>query len=296
MNANVFVCPFCNGPLVYTVNGFHCAACVREYPIIDGIPDFFISELDETSLEKDPVWRENLIWLDQQMADARDIIYRLSVRELKGMAFAMQQVSMRTFPGCRILEVGTGTGHFACWMAEVSAPGTEIYALDYSWPMFAKARANIANQSGVILFRANSTGKLPFRKESFDLVFLRLAPLGEHGMPNVQAAFQLLKPGGWLFKAGWELRREETPWVEGAIQIGYESADVHEWQYPRTKTREEYDASRVECERAMAFGAPYDKLPIEPVSLVSSTCENLRIAQKPIASSLDGKEMRPTSG
>lgn len=280
MNANTFVCPVCKGTLIYTDYGFCCVACVREYPIIDGIPDFFVSELDETSLEKDPAWHENLIWLDQQMVDARGIIYRLSARELKGMTFAMQQVSVRTFPGCRILEVGTGTGHFARWMAEVSAPGTEIYALDYSWPMLAKARANIANQSGVILFRANSTDKMPFCAESFDLVFLRLAPLGEHGMPNVQAAFQLLKPGGWLFKAGWELRREETSWIEGAIQIGYESAEVHEWQYPRTKTREEYDASRVECERAIAFGAPYDKLPIEPVSLVSITRENLRIARK----------------
>ena len=44
------------------------------------------------------------------------------------------------------------------------------------------------NQAGTVVF----AGNLPFRKETFDLVFLRLAPLGEHGMPNVQAAFQLL--------------------------------------------------------------------------------------------------------
>ena len=225
---------------------------------------------------------ENLVWLDPQMVEARDTIYRLCVRELKGMTFAMQQVGLRTYPGCRILEVGTGTGHFARWMAEVSTPGTEIYALDYSWPMLAKARGNVGNQAGVILLRANSTGRLPFRQEIFDLVFLRLAQLGEHGIGNVQASFQLLKPGGWLFKAGWDLIREGTPWTESAIQIGYESAEVHEWQYSRTKTQEEYAASRVECERAIAFGAPCDMLPTEPVSLVSRTCENLRIAQKPL--------------
>jgi SAM-dependent methyltransferase len=171
-------------------------------------------------------------------------------------------------------------------MAEVSAPGTEIYALDYSWPMFAKAQAIIAGQPGVILLRANSTGRLPFRAESFDLVFLRLAPLGERGMENLLASFQLLRPGGWLFKAGWNLHREETPWTEAAIQTGYESAEVHEWQYPRTKTREEYAASRVERERAIAFGAPPDRMPempVEPVSLVSMTHENLRIARKPQA-------------
>lgn len=282
MNTNIFVCPVCKGPLVSEDQGFHCVACAHDYPILDGIPDFFVSE---ANVDEDQVWRENLVWLDPQMVEARDIIYRLSVRELKGMSFAMQQLGLRTFPGCRVLEVGTGTGHFACWMAEVSAVGTEIYALDYSWPMFVKARANIANQPGVIFLRANSSGKLPFREESFDLVFLRLAPLGEHGMPNVQAAFQLLKPGGYLFKAGWKLVHEETPWTEMAIRLGYESAEAHEWQYPRLKTREEVAASQMERERAIAFGAPPGKMPLPPAdaeSLVSITWENLRIARKPL--------------
>ena len=286
MNMNIFVCPFCKGSLFHTDQGFHCTACVREYPIIDGIPDFFVSKMEGTANEEeDQVWRENLVWLDPQMVEARDTIYRPCVRELKGMTFAMQQVGLQTFPSCRILDVGTGTGHFACWMAEVSAAGTEIYALDFSWPMLSKARANIANQPGVILLRANSTGKLPFREESFDLVFLRLAPLGEHGMPNVQAAFQLLKPGGWLFKAGWNLVRQETPWTEYAIQLGYESAEVHEWRYPRLRTREEYAASLVEQERAVAFGAPLKNGSVpawEGDRIVSITFENLRIARKPI--------------
>jgi ubiquinone/menaquinone biosynthesis C-methylase UbiE/uncharacterized protein YbaR (Trm112 family) len=285
MNSNAYVCPDCKGQLDLIVGAFHCAACAQEYPIFEGIPDFFVSQPED---EEDQPWRENLVWLDPQMADARDTIYRLSVRELKGMTFAMQQVGPRTFPGCRILEVGTGTGHFACWMAEVSAPGTEIYALDFSWPMFAKARANLAGQPGVFLLRANSSGRLPFRKESFDIVFLRLAPLGEHRVDNELAAFHLLKPGGWLFKAGWQPRhRDTTPWTEQAIQFGYECAETHEWQYPRVKTMEEYAASRVEAERKIAFGAPNGSPPEEPASLVSMTFENLRIARKPLGKSID---------
>jgi SAM-dependent methyltransferase len=285
MYQDIIVCPVCKGPLGHADAGYHCAACTRAYPISDGIPDFFITEIEGTASEQeDQAWRENLVWLDPKMVEARDTIYRLSVRELKGMAFAMQQLALRTFPGCRILEVGTGTGQFACWMAEVSAPGTEIYAIDYSWPMFAKARANISNQPGVMLLRVNASGKLPFREESFDIIFLRLAPLGEHGMDNVLAAFQLLRQGGWLFKAGWNLRREDIPWTEKALQIGYECAEVHEWQYPRFKTREEYAASQVELERAIAFGAPFMKGP-EPAwegdRTVSMTWENLRIAKKP---------------
>lgn len=279
MNTNIFVCPLCKGPLHSTGQGYLCTSCGLDYPIIDGVPDFFIAEVD---LEEDQAWRENLVWLDSQMAEARDTIYRLSVRELKGMTFAMERLAPLTFPGCRILEVGTGTGHFACWMAEVSAPGTEIYALDFSWPMFAKARSNVANWAGVFLARANSSGKLPFRDGSFDIVLLRLAPLGENGIWNVQAAFQLLKPGGWLFKAGWKLRREETIWTEDAIQVGYESAESHEWQYPRKKTQEEYDAIRAERERAIAYGATNEKLPVTPESLISMTYENIRIAQKPV--------------
>ena len=276
----IFVCPVCQGSLNWFDQGYHCAACQRDYPILDGIPDFYLSAGDEDG----EVWRDNLAWVDPQMVEARDVIYRLSVRELVGMTFAMQQVGLRSFPGCRILEVGTGTGHFARWMAEVSAPGTEIYSIDFSWPMLAKARLNTAGQLGVILLRANATEKLPFRPQSFDLVFLRLAPLGEHGMNNNQAAFNLLKPGGWFFKAGWKLVREDTPWTEAAIQVGYVCAEVHEWQYTRLKTREEYAASQVELERAIAFGAPFEKGP-EPAwerdRTASMTYENLRMARKP---------------
>ncbi len=276
----ILFCPVCQGSLIYYDQGFHCLGCEGVYPILDGIPDFFLSAGDEDG----KVWRENLAWLDPQMVEARDAIYRLSVRELVGMTFAMQQVGLRSFPGCRILEVGTGTGHFTRWIAQVLPRGSQIISIDFSWPMLAKARLNTAGDPGVVLCRANSTGKLPFRQESFDLIFLRLAPLGENGMNNVQAAFDLLKPGGWLFKAGWKLAHEDIPWTEAAIQRGYECAEVHEWQYTRLRTREEYAASQAELERAVAFGAPFVK-GLEPAwendQTVSMTYENLRMARKP---------------
>ncbi len=286
MTKSIFVCPVCKGSLVQTDQGFHCAACVRDYPILEGIPDFYISGAElTTDGAESQAWRDNLVWLDPQMADARDIIYRLSVRELKGMTFAMQQLALRTFPGCRILEVGTGTGHFTRWMAEVSAPGTEIYSVDFSWPMFAKARANIADQPGVNLLRANAMGKLPFRDGSFDLVFLRLAPLGEPGTWNVQVAFQLLKPGGWLFKAGWDLVQDVPPWSVSAIRLGFECAEVHEWLYSRLKTQEEEAAHLVEQALADAYDvhpgkglapcAGYDRID-------SNTWEHLKIARRPL--------------
>jgi SAM-dependent methyltransferase len=295
MATNIYVCPVCKGPLDCTDQGYTCPTCARDYPIIDGIPDFFISNGNEA---EDPVWHDNSVYLDPRMAEARETIYRLSVRNLQGMTFAMQRLAPLTFPGCRILEVGTGTGHFARWMAEVSAPGTEIYAFDFSWPMFAYARQNVAGLPGVFLLRANATGKLPFREGSFDFVFLRLAPLGENGIWNVLAACHLLKPGGWLFKAGWQPRPNEAPWTQAAIATGYACAETHEWQYPRTRTREEYAASRVEYEQALEYERavacdatryksdrrlPPDApatLPEEPDSDEMMVWENLRIARK----------------
>lgn len=35
-----FVCPSCRGPLAARPGTFACAACVRAYPVLDGIPDF----------------------------------------------------------------------------------------------------------------------------------------------------------------------------------------------------------------------------------------------------------------
>jgi len=74
MITEVCVCPMCKGPLVSAGQVFVCAACSQEYPIVDGIPDFFVSQPEN---EEDQHWRENLVWLDSQMAEARDTIWSL---------------------------------------------------------------------------------------------------------------------------------------------------------------------------------------------------------------------------
>jgi len=68
---------------------------------------------------------------------------------------------------------------------------------------------------------------------SFDIVLVRLAPLGFHGVPNAQAALRLLKPGGTFFTARWS----SNWWQEGftpphlwCLQLGYESAETHTWR------------------------------------------------------------------
>ena len=144
-----------------------------------------------------------------------------------------------------------GTGHFTRWLAEVSEPGTEIYAFDFSWPIIDRTKANAGGLPGVVLFTANARGCLPFRDEFFDIVLLRLAPLGPHGVPNVQAGYDLLKPGGWYFEAGWKRERVETKW---AIQNGFAYAEHHAWQYRRTQTEEEAVAEQTELKHLLSMG------------------------------------------
>jgi len=173
----LYRCPVCKGSLKPLMDELSCISCDRDYAVIDGIPDFFMGDL-EHDFTDDP----NQTWLDPKIVEARNTYYRLSTRELRGMAFCMQEIGRRTNVGCRILEVGMGTGHFTRWLAEVSQPGTEVHAFDFSWPMIHKARENTQGLPGITLFRANARQPLPFQPDSFEIVLLRLAPLGPQGV------------------------------------------------------------------------------------------------------------------
>jgi SAM-dependent methyltransferase len=258
---------------------FRCAPCGRAFDIVDGVPDFFISESDEDAID-DP----NKTWLDPEIVEARGTYYDLCARQLKGMTLCVQEIARRTGAGCRVLEVGMGTGHFTRWLAEVAEPGTEIYAFDFSWPIIEKAKVNVGGLPRVTLFRANARGMLPFEDASFDIVFLRLSPLGPREVPAVRAGFELLKPGGWLFHAGWEKERYATPPTEWAIQHGFQDAEHHVWQYWRTLTEQERAAMQVERDRLASMGGPplkETRARVEDGRYLKMTHENLLIAQKP---------------
>jgi SAM-dependent methyltransferase len=276
-----FCCPVCKGSLTAAATSLCCAPCGREFEIVDGVPDFFISETDRDAIAiNDP----NKAWLDPEIVEARDTYYNLCTRQLKGMTFCMQEIARRTRSGCRVLEVGMGTGHFTRWLAEVAEPGTEIYGFDFSWPIIEKAKVKAGGLPGVALFRANARGMLPFEDASFDIVLERLAPLGPRGVPSARAAFELLKPGGWLFEGGWKRPPFETPPAEWAIQHGFESAEHHVWQYWRAQTERGQVAMEVERERMASLGRPFQgetREKVEDGVRLKMTHENLLIAQKP---------------
>lgn len=195
----------------------------------------------------------NTTWLDPEIVAARDTIYSLSVHELRGMAFCLKEIARRSHSGCQILEVGLGTGHFTRRLADLVQPGSEIYAFDFSWPILARAKDRTRGLPGVTLFRANARGALPFAAESFDLLLLRLAPLGPHGQSNIEAAYPLLRPGGWFFEAGWDKPQLETPPTAWALQHGYATAEQHTWQYYRWISTEEDRARQIEQGRLFSL-------------------------------------------
>jgi len=276
LHMNPFFCPACKNPLSATPEMFTCVACDRSFPILNGIPDFFLVEGEQEAIDV-----VSAIWGDEMMVKARNTIYRLCTRELRGMAFCMQEIARRTGPGIRILEVGMGTGDFTRWLAEVAAPGTEIYTFDCSWPMLKTAQTTLRGISSVTMFRANARRTLPFPDASFDILFLRLAPLGPHGVPNVSAGYQILKPGGWYFEAGWDREQFEDTWTAWALKHGFEHAEQHTWQYPRPVTEEEEHAWQIE---QAAWPADHKKMPLSSTDNVKMTIENLLIAQKPLIS------------
>jgi SAM-dependent methyltransferase len=282
LNQGILCCPACKGPLSAATHSFRCELCERSFEIVNGIPDFFVVESVQDAIDE-----PNKTWTCPEIVEARDTVYRLCSRELRGMNFCMQKIAKRTYAGCRVLEVGMGTGHFTRWLAEVSKPGTEVYAFDFSWPIIEKAKKNTAGLGGVALFRANARGRLPFEEGTFDILFLRLAPLGPHGVPNVQAGLELLKPGGWYFEAVWYQEQFETPPTEWAISHGYESAEHHTWQYWRALTEEESLAKKVEREHLVSQFAKANRPIRESLcqltaeGVLEMTHENLLIARKP---------------
>ena len=242
-----FCCPTSKEALTQTPTGLRCESSGRTYEIVNGIPDFFIAEGDYAIREDD----RNRKWLDPQVVEGRNQYYRYCTRKLKGMAFCIEEIGKRTFPGCCILEAAAGTGHFTRWLTEVCKPDTEVYAFDYSWPILDKAIANTQGCSGITFFRANARGLLPFQEETFDIVLIRLAPFAPSGGAkgtSAERAFDQLKPGGWYFSAGFQ---EEWSTLEDLQEFGYKNVEHHRWQYDQIYENEEYLGLELESGRSI---------------------------------------------
>ena len=70
--------------------------------------------------------------------------------------------------GCRVLEVGVGTGGNSSTLASL---GAMVTALDFSMPALQRAVATAFGKSTHIVFAQGDAHRLPFGSDAFDLVF-----------------------------------------------------------------------------------------------------------------------------
>jgi len=107
----------------------------------------------------------------------------------------------RDLAGRRVLEIGSGRGDFACWLARANPPPLQVIAADFSSVAVAKGRA-FAAELGLerVDFAVADIQQMPFPEAAFDTVFS--CETIEH-VPDpacaVRELARVLRPGGRLF-------------------------------------------------------------------------------------------------
>ncbi|MBN1399243.1 MAG: thiamine diphosphokinase [Anaerolineae bacterium] len=93
--------------------------------------------------------------------------------------------------GERALDVGTGTGHFACWLADM---GLHVIGYDSSEAMLRVARADTR-----ISWQQGDAEQLPFEDGAFDLVLCVTAlEFMAHPQRALEEMYRVTTPGGRL--------------------------------------------------------------------------------------------------
>ncbi|MFH1635925.1 MAG: class I SAM-dependent methyltransferase [Chloroflexota bacterium] len=106
----------------------------------------------------------------------------------------------------RVLEVGCGTGR---WLTGIESAARDVYGLDLSTGMLRQARS----QSARSYLTCGRGGRLPFRNQSFALVFCVNA-LHHFDQPQsfISEARRLLRPGGTLAILGQVPQDRRNRW------------------------------------------------------------------------------------
>jgi ubiquinone/menaquinone biosynthesis C-methylase UbiE len=112
--------------------------------------------------------------------------------DTQDVALALQDVSVPT--GGSALDVATGGGHTALWLA---SHGWKVTAADIAPRMLENARKLCAEAGFGIETRMFPAEEMPFARDTFDLVTVRVAP-HHFSSPEkfVQETARVLKPGG----------------------------------------------------------------------------------------------------
>jgi SAM-dependent methyltransferase len=116
---------------------------------------------------------------------------------------------LKPMPGSRVLEVGCGSGHTACYLAERFQ--CQVTAVDLSAIMIAAARQRVADAglSSRVQCETADVTWLPFAESTFDYVIVQAVLMFVDKTRALAEIHRVLKPGGRL--GGIEFAWRQTP-------------------------------------------------------------------------------------
>lgn len=166
---DVLACPECHAALSAIPldggEGYHCAACQKDYPVVDGIPHF--------------IQPRELSGMNKAFARMYDW-FSWGYRAFSKIAFAYigmpeeqarREVTDRLDPkGGRLLEVSVGPGVNLPYLVGRADVG-EIFGLDISLGQLSRCREYVAHQGWDVHLDLGNAEQLPYQDNTFDGVF-----------------------------------------------------------------------------------------------------------------------------
>jgi len=189
------VCPDC-GCSLFPANDstLVCYACAEKFPVVNGIPRLLPRETSGLSLKSNGV-AERAQSLQSRTAASFGFEWthfsEMYPQWESNFRDYMFPNTAESFRGKKVLDAGCGSGRHAYYAAR---HGAEVWAVDISDAV--EVAAKNTQETGVRVIQAD-LNHLPFREESFDLVY-SMGVL--HHLPDPEGAFRYLlrfvKPGG----------------------------------------------------------------------------------------------------
>lgn len=229
------ICPKCGDrELSFTERSIDCVACAMSYPIVNGIPEFILPDMQSTVKKTQAAFQfkwalsdNNTVIQDSYYIDAKGSKVIIPVRmvarddnwiEVTKKDFDLTEDDVR---GKTVLDIGAGFGRMAYVMGKMGAK--HIYSLDLCRSGMESALKELSDKDNITFIQADIEN-MPFKPESFDIV----VSWGVfHHTPNTERSFRkgakLVKPGGrllvHLYEAHNPMRIKYTNQLRAFIQL-----------------------------------------------------------------------------